>query len=205
MKFREFSNKQQHGKSVLGILFELSPAEMEIYRHLVESDGKTAKEIGDFVGKDRSTAYRMLQHLCSAGIVDKITKYLPKGGYYHIYDAKDPALLVDELKVNIRESYEKILDLVEKAEKSEDMLPALTSVLSEGTSFGTGQANAAGERGKKKKRARTGRVRSADRKDKGVGTGSEPGRSGEGVRDEEQDGDEEGEEDEDHQIPIHLR
>ena len=202
MKFREFSNKQQHGKSVLGILFELSPAEMEIYRHLVESDGKTAKEIGDFVGKDRSTAYRMLQHLCSAGIVDKITKYLPKGGYYHIYDAKDPALLVDELKVNIRESFERILDMVEKAEESEDIVSALTSIPSAGISIGTPRSINTGSLGKK---ARIGREESYERKNIRPGKESQIEQSGDGERDEEPDEDEDEGEDDDQQIPIHLR
>jgi len=205
MKFREFSNKQQHGKSVLGILFELSPAEMEIYRHLVESDGKTAKEIGDFVGKDRSTAYRMLQHLCSAGIVDKITKYLPKGGYYHIYDAKDPALLVDELKVNIRESFERILDMVEKAEESEDIVSALTSIPSAGISIGTPRSINTGSLGKRGKKARIGREESYERKNIRPGKESQIEQSGDGERDEEPDEDEDEGEDDDQQIPIHLR
>jgi len=191
----------------------LNPAEIEVYRYLVEGDGKTASEIGEFIGKDRSTAYRMLERLRSAGVVHKRTEYLPKGGYYHIYEAKDPALLIGELKINIRESYEKILDLVEKAEESEDVLSALTSVLSEGASFGTtrGPINerGRGKRGKRGKKAPAGQGKSDDRKNKGAGAGSKTGSSDDLEAGEEEDGGEDGGEDEeeedDRQIPIHLR
>ena len=209
MNFREFSNTQRHCNSVLGLFFELNSAEIEVYRYLVEGDGKTAREIGEFIGKDRSTAYRMLERLRSAGVVDKRTEYLPKGGYYHIYEAKDPALLIEELKMNIRESCEKILDLVEKAEESKDVLSALTSVLSEGAYFGTSRGSinerVRGKRGKNEKKVPAGQGKSDDRKNKGAGTGSKPEPSGDLKQGEEDDGGEDEEEDDDSQIPIHLR
>lgn len=163
--------------SILGFFFDLSSAEISVYRYLVLNDEKTSVEIGEYLVRDRSTAYRLLKNLCSVGIVSKETRYLPKGGYYHVYRAKEPPALREELTHLLREFYNGIYDLLEEAADDDDLLQVLTS-------------STGGEP------ILPSRMR---RRVKGSDTRKRERPSGTGIR-EEEDKDEDEE-----QIPIHLR
>lgn len=126
MNLRDIYEPDHRRSSVLGNLYGLNPAEVSTYRHLALGDEKTAREMGKFLGKDRSTAYRILEKLCTRGIVTRETRYLPKGGYYRVYAAMDPGSLKDESKKNTRKWLGNIFELLDRAHEDGDLLTALT-------------------------------------------------------------------------------
>jgi len=181
MDTREIYEPDHRRSSVLGSFYELNPAEVSTYRHLAMNDEKTAREMGEFLGKDRSTAYRILQKLCVRGIVTRETRYLPKGGYYHVYAAIDPRTLKEELKKNIRKWLGNIFDRLDQADVDGDLLQALTGpVMAEAL-----------------RPPKAGPIPSSRRKI--------PLEADAGEDDKEDEYEEDEEEEEEDQIPIHLR
>ncbi|MDP6155217.1 MAG: hypothetical protein QGH39_06470 [Candidatus Thermoplasmatota archaeon] len=49
-----------------------------------------------------------------------------QGGYYHIYAARDPLILMEELRTSITKWYGRMLTLIEEAEKKTGTLHGLT-------------------------------------------------------------------------------
>ncbi|MDP6154597.1 MAG: helix-turn-helix domain-containing protein [Candidatus Thermoplasmatota archaeon] len=182
MVMRDIYIPDRRRSSVLGSLFDLNPAEVSTYRHLALSDEKTTREMGEFLGKDRSTAYRILEKLCARGIVTRETRYLPKGGYYHVYAAIDPRSLKEDLENNIRKWLGNIFDRLNRADADGDLLQALT---------GPGMAVAL-------RPPKAGAV-PPPREEIPPEAGGGPDEK------DEDEGEEKEEEDEEYQIPIHLR
>lgn len=94
--------------------FHLSSLETDAYRILVKDGPLTVKELGSHLNRDRSTAYRALKGLLSAGLVYKETKTIEQGGYYHVYAALDPAMVKSEMGNMIDQWYEKMKDALNK-------------------------------------------------------------------------------------------
>ena len=59
-------------------------------------------ELGEKIGKDRSTAYRCLKGLISCGICTKQRMTMERGGYFHVYFAVPP----EEVKARLKECTE---------------------------------------------------------------------------------------------------
>ena len=188
MRIGELARPHFKRRSILGFFFDLNYAEISVYRYLVLNDEKTSVEIGEYLMRDRSTAYRLLKNLCSVGIVSKETRYLPKGGYYHVYRAKEPAALKEDLTYLLREFHNGIFDLLEEASDADDLLQAITSSIS-------GEPVHRSRMTKPVKKAGTGRRKKS--------SGSEVRQ--EESEDEGSEEEEAGDEEEEEQIPIHLR
>ena len=90
-------------ENAMSCFFNLNPLETAAYRTLVLEGPLTAKQLGEKLKKDRSTSYRALKNLMSAGLCYKETRTIEAGGYYHVYTAMDPG----EVKAEI----EKMVDL----------------------------------------------------------------------------------------------
>ena len=191
MRIGELARPHFKPRSILGFFFDLNYTEISVYRYLVLNDEKTSVEIGEYLMRDRSTAYRLLKNLCSAGIVSKETRYLPKGGYYHIYRAKEPAALKEDLTYLLREFHNGIFDLLEEAAGGDDLLQVITSSIS-------GEPIRPSRMTKPVKRARAGK----SKRSPGIEVRQEETEE-EGIEEEEAGDEEEDEEEE--QIPIHLR
>ena len=80
-------------KEALKNLFDIDDSEIAIYRILLKGE-KKVNEIGEIMGKERSTIYRHLQKLIKCGMVGRERKIMDGGGYYYVYRATPP----DELK-----------------------------------------------------------------------------------------------------------
>jgi len=100
-------------KCVLG----LKELDISTYKKLLENGPTTAEQLGQLLGRERSTAYRSLQNLTSAGLVYRETKSIDIGGYYYEYTAIEPSQVKKMIKATIDEWYQKMSDLVENFDR----------------------------------------------------------------------------------------
>lgn len=100
-------------KCVLG----LKELDISTYKKLLENGPMTAEQLGDLLERERSTAYRSLQNLISAGLVYRETRSIDIGGYYYEYVAIEPARVKEMIRKTIDEWYRKMGDLIENFDK----------------------------------------------------------------------------------------
>ncbi len=100
-------------KCVLG----LKELDISTYKKLLESGPTTAEQLGQLLCRERSTAYRSLQNLTSAGLVYRETKSIDIGGYYYEYTAIEPSRVKKMIKATIDEWYQKMSNLVENFDR----------------------------------------------------------------------------------------
>lgn len=100
-------------KCVLG----LKELDINTYKSLLEAGPMTAEQLGEILSRERSTAYRSLQNLISAGLVYRETKSIDIGGYYYEYVAIEPEKVKLMIKNTIDNWYMKMNSLVENFDK----------------------------------------------------------------------------------------
>ncbi|KXS42873.1 MAG: transcriptional regulator TrmB [Methanolobus sp. T82-4] len=100
-------------KCVLG----LKELDISTYKKLLENGPMTAEQLGDLLERERSTAYRSLQNLISAGLVYRETRSIDIGGYYYEYVAIEPARVKEMIRKTVDEWYRKMGDLIENFDK----------------------------------------------------------------------------------------
>lgn len=100
-------------KCVLG----LKELDISTYKKLLENGPMTAEQLGDLLERERSTAYRSLQNLISAGLVYRETRSIDIGGYYYEYVAIEPAKVKEMIRKTIDEWYKKMNALIENFDK----------------------------------------------------------------------------------------
>jgi predicted transcriptional regulator len=100
-------------KCVLG----LKELDISTYKKLLENGPMTAEQLGDLLERERSTAYRSLQNLISAGLVYRETRSIDIGGYYYEYVAIKPARVKEMIRKTVDEWYRKMGDLIENFDK----------------------------------------------------------------------------------------
>jgi predicted transcriptional regulator len=98
------------------------------YQELVDaSEPLTVDEVAAAVDRERSTAYRSVQRLLSAEVVQKEQVNYENGGYYHVYRPTDPAEIADDMQRILNDWYVKMGQLIDEFErKYEDADQALT-------------------------------------------------------------------------------
>ncbi|MDW7731695.1 MAG: helix-turn-helix domain-containing protein [Methanolobus sp.] len=100
-------------KCVLG----LKELDISTYKKLLENGPMTAEQLGDLLGRERSTAYRSLQNLISAGLVYRETRSIDIGGYYYEYVAIEPLKVKQMIKKTIDEWYHKMNNLIKNFDR----------------------------------------------------------------------------------------
>ncbi len=83
---------------LLKCAFNLSDAEVDIYRTLSDMGALRSDQLAEEMGKNPSSVYRGLQKMVSCGMVIKETKNLEAGGSFNLYRAKSRAQLKDDLR-----------------------------------------------------------------------------------------------------------
>jgi predicted transcriptional regulator len=71
---------------VIQCIFDLNELDISVYNILKKVGSSRATSLADKLKKERSTVYRSLQKLTCAGLCNKKTMTISKGGYYHIYE-----------------------------------------------------------------------------------------------------------------------
>jgi predicted transcriptional regulator len=87
----------------------------------------TVDEIADRVDRERSTAYRAVQRLLSAGFITKEQVNYEQGGYYHVYKPTDPDAIAEDMQRLLNDWYAKMGQLISefrtKYDGNEDLPP----------------------------------------------------------------------------------
>ncbi|MFB6133432.1 MAG: helix-turn-helix domain-containing protein [Halanaeroarchaeum sp.] len=96
-------------EGLLECLYELNDLDRECFEILSSVEGKlTIDELADRVDRERSTAYRSVQRLLDAGLVQKEQINYDQGGYYHVYTITDPDDVADTMQQQLNDWYAQI-------------------------------------------------------------------------------------------------
>ncbi|KUK04930.1 helix-turn-helix domain-containing protein [Methermicoccus shengliensis] len=95
----------------------LKGLDLQTYKLLCKEGDMTVERLSERLGKEKSTVYRALQNLLSAGLVSRRKMVIEGGGYYYIYRALDPHVLKQNLIANINQWYHKMMSFVKDIDK----------------------------------------------------------------------------------------
>ncbi|WP_338756321.1 helix-turn-helix domain-containing protein [Halobacterium salinarum] len=96
-----------------------------VFQALVTTnDALTVDDIAERVDRERSTAYRAVQRLLSAGLIQKEQINYDQGGYYHVYEPTDPAEIADDMQRLLNDWYAKMGQLIQEFETKYDRTDA---------------------------------------------------------------------------------
>jgi len=100
-------------EGLLECFHDLKELDKEIFQLLCErSEPLTVDEIAEQVDRERSTAYRAVQRLLSAGFIQKEQVNYEQGGYYHVYEPRDGEEIAREMQRTLNDWYAKMGQLI---------------------------------------------------------------------------------------------
>ena len=107
-------------------LYDLSPLDLDLLFIMIkEAKPSTLEELSKKADRDKSTIFRSVQKLVSAGICIKETKTIKEGGYYHVYSAVDMETFKAETEKRVKDLQKSLDRLMKKFEA--DMQKAISS------------------------------------------------------------------------------
>ena len=101
---------------LLTCLYNLKPSDLEVLVTLAKNENSTLDQIAKIVQKDRSSVHRCLSKLVSINLVNRQSKSLKGGGYYHTYAMLDPATIKKHALEKVKEITESLEALVDSFE-----------------------------------------------------------------------------------------
>ncbi|SFK66270.1 Predicted transcriptional regulator [Halogranum rubrum] len=105
-------------ESLLECFHGLSQLDEDCFEVLTEAPGPlTIDEVAAAVDRERSTIYRSVQRLRTAGFVQKTQINHDNGGYYHVYSPTEPSKISGELQRMLNDWYAKMGPLIAEFEK----------------------------------------------------------------------------------------
>jgi predicted transcriptional regulator len=113
-------------KELFIYLYDLSPLDLDLLFIMIkEAKPLTLEELSNTADRDKSTIFRSVQKLVSAGICIKETRTIKEGGYYHVYSAVDMETFKAETEMRVRDLQKSLDRLMKKFET--DMQKAISS------------------------------------------------------------------------------
>ena len=113
-------------KELFIYLYDLSPLDLDLLFIMIkEAKPLTLEELSNKADRDKSTVFRSVQKLVSAGICIKETKTIREGGYYHVYSAVDMETFKAETQMRVNDLQKSLDRLMRKFES--DMHSAISS------------------------------------------------------------------------------
>ena len=97
-------------------VFNLNNLDITIYKTLQKTGEIRADELALLIKKERSTVYRSLQKLIKCNMCHKKTKYLKRGGYFHVYECSKNKNIKQHAIQCLEEWYRAIRNTLEKLE-----------------------------------------------------------------------------------------
>lgn len=98
---------------LLTCLYNLKPTDLEVLQAVATNPNATLDQIAAKVQKDRSSIHRCLSKLVSINLVNKQTRTIKGGGYYHTYSMLDPALIKKHARERVKEITESLQQLID--------------------------------------------------------------------------------------------
>jgi predicted transcriptional regulator len=97
---------------LLTCIYNLKPTDLEVLQAVAQNEDATLDQVAAIVQKDRSSVHRCLSKLVSINLVNKQTKTLKGGGYYHTYRMLNPALIKKHARERVKEITESLQSLI---------------------------------------------------------------------------------------------
>jgi predicted transcriptional regulator len=98
---------------LLTCLYNLKPTDLEILLTVAKNPNSNLDQIAKTLQKDRSSIHRCLQKLVSLNLVNKQTKTLKGGGYYHTYTLQDPQTIKKHAQERVAEITQSLQTLID--------------------------------------------------------------------------------------------
>ncbi|GGL66949.1 helix-turn-helix domain-containing protein [Halocalculus aciditolerans] len=109
----EMLQRDMECEGLLECFHGLGEIDKEVFRELTESaEPLTIDDVAERVDRERSTAYRSVQRLLTAGFVRKEQVNYEQGGYYHVYEPRDPDVVAQDLQRMLNDWYAKMGQLI---------------------------------------------------------------------------------------------
>ena len=113
-------------KELFIYLYDLSPLDLDLLFIMIkEAKPLTLEELSNKADRDKSTVFRSVQKLVSAGICIKETRTIREGGYFHVYSAVDMQTFKAETEMRVKDLQRSLDRLMKKFES--DMHNAISS------------------------------------------------------------------------------
>jgi predicted transcriptional regulator len=114
-------------KELFIYLYDLSPLDLDLLFIMIkEAKPLTLEQLSKMADRDKSTVFRSVQKLVSAGICIKETRTIREGGYYHVYSAVDMETFKAETEMRVKDLQKSLDRLMKKFES--DMHNAISSM-----------------------------------------------------------------------------
>jgi len=111
----EYLRADMECEGLLECFHGLKDLDRQVFQLLVDADERlTVDQIADRVGRERSTAYRSVQRLLQAGLVQKEQVNYEQGGYYHVYRPVSADEVTDDMQRMLNDWYAKMGQLIQE-------------------------------------------------------------------------------------------
>ncbi len=115
----EYLEQDMECEGLLECIFGLTELDKHCYNVLIESDAPlTIDEIAEGVDRERSTAYRSIQRLHDAGLIQREQINYDHGGYYHVFSPRPVESVTAEMQRTLNDWYAKMGQLIHEFEQT---------------------------------------------------------------------------------------
>lgn len=111
------TQKNSNCSDLLSCLFNLKNKELEALYIIAQKKQASLTEISDAINRDRSSAHRCISKLLSAGLLQRRTKSLKEGGYYHEYSVVELSTIKKQTESIVDIICESLKTLIERFEE----------------------------------------------------------------------------------------
>jgi len=110
---RDYLQRDMACEGLLECFHGLRDLDRRVFAELVDAgEPLTVDELSDRIDRERSTAYRSVQRLIDADLVEKRQVNYDHGGYYHVYEPAAPDEVADEMQRMLNDWYAKMWQLI---------------------------------------------------------------------------------------------
>jgi len=118
---QEYLNQDMECEGLLECFHGLTELDKDVFGELTTAtEPLTVDEIAERVDRERTTAYRSVQRLVSAGFAQKDQVNYEQGGYYHVVRPTDPDVVADDLQRMLNDWYAKMGQLISEFREKYD-------------------------------------------------------------------------------------
>ena len=111
----EYLRRDLDCENLLDCIHGLKDIDRRSFRVLAKSrEPLTVDEVAGLVDRERSTAYRSVQRLLKAGLIQKEQINYEQGSYYHVYTPTDPDEIADDMQRTLNDWYAEMGQLIQE-------------------------------------------------------------------------------------------
>ena len=111
----EYLRRDLDCESLLDCVHGLKEIDRQSFQRLAQSgEPLTVDDVAEAIDRERSTAYRSIQRLLDAGLIQKEQINYDQGSYYHVYYPTDPDEIADEMQRTLNDWYAEMGQLIQQ-------------------------------------------------------------------------------------------